>query len=167
MTTPEPVVIVEYSPDWPRQFEDIRTLLLATLGELALAVEHVGSTAVPGLPAKPIIDIDVVIAQSGDINAVRTALAAIGYMYSGEQGIAGRHAFKQPADLPRHHCYVCAKDSAELLRHLRFRDALRRDPRLAADYAALKAELAETFRDDRLGYSEAKTAFVEAVLRRG
>jgi GrpB-like predicted nucleotidyltransferase (UPF0157 family) len=166
MTTPEPVVIVEYSPDWAPQFEQIRALLLTTLGELALAVEHVGSTAVPGLAAKPIIDIDVVIARLDDIDAVKTALTAIGYAYSGEQGIAGRHAFKQPADLPRHHCYVCAKDSAELLRHLSFRDALRHDPRLAANYAALKQELPATFRDDRLGYSEAKTAFVEAALRR-
>ena len=166
MATPEPVVIVEYSPDWARQFEQIRTVLLAALGGLALAVEHVGSTAVPGLAAKPIIDIDVVIAHPDDIDAVELALAAIGYAYSGEQGIAGRHAFKQPPNLPRHHCYVCAADSAELLRHMTFRDALRQDPRLAEQYSALKQELAATFRDDRLGYSEAKTAFVEAVLGR-
>jgi GrpB-like predicted nucleotidyltransferase (UPF0157 family) len=162
---PEPVIIVDYSPEWARQFAQLRATLVAALGNLAVAVEHVGSTAVPGLASKPIIDIDVVIASFDELDRVKAALANIGYEYSGEQGIAGRHAFKQPAGLPQHHCYVCVSGSRELLRHLAFRDALRTDAELAREYGALKTTLAARFRDDRLGYSEAKGAFVEAVLR--
>lgn len=131
-----------------------------------MSIEHVGSTAVPGLAAKPVIDIDVVIASEADLPSVISELAAIGYVYEGEIGIAGRHAFRPPGDLPKHHPYVCAVDNRELQRHLAFRDHLRENKRDAQAYGELKCELAEHFGADRDGYAQAKTAFVEDVLRK-
>jgi GrpB-like predicted nucleotidyltransferase (UPF0157 family) len=161
---PEPVIIVPYDPAWPGLFEQLRAPLAAALGDLALVIHHVGSTSVPGLPAKPIIDLDVVIASEAQMPAVIERLASIDYAHWGEQGIAGRHAFKPPARLPKHHPYVCAADNRELARHLAFRDHLRRHPDEAAAYAALKRQLADQYGADRDGYSIAKTDFVERVL---
>ncbi|MCV3766699.1 GrpB family protein [Rhizobium sp. TRM95796] len=162
--TNEPVIIVAYDPAWPEIFEALRRRIEAALGPIAIAVEHVGSTAVPGLPAKPIIDIDVAIAGDSALPTAIAALATIGYAHQGEKGIAGRHAFAAPAGLARHHLYLCAAHSAELRRHLAFRDRLRADAGLAAAYGALKMRLAEEFGWDREGYTIAKTSFIETAL---
>ena len=162
---PEPVIIVPYDPRWPQDFATIAALLAKALGPLALSIQHVGSTAVPGLAAKPIIDIDIVIDSDEALDRVVARLAGAGYRYEGEKGIAGRYAFTQPQGLPRHHCYVCAGSNPELLRHLQFRDALRGDPELIATYGQLKQSLAAQFGDDRVGYSDAKSEFIESVLR--
>lgn len=163
---PQPVVIFPYDPAWPQVFAAIEARLVEALGGCALAIEHVGSTAVPGLAAKPIIDIDVVIAAETDLPLAAGRLASIGYAHKGEQGVAGRHAFSRPQDLPSHHLYVCAADNLELARHLAFRDHLRASPGDAGAYARLKYELAERFGADRDGYSQAKSAFVEQMLRK-
>lgn len=163
---PAPVVIVEYDPAWPVVFAELRERLAKTLGETALRIEHVGSTAVPGLAAKPIIDLDIIIQSDAALPEVISKLAAIGYVHEGDLGLAGRHAFSPPSDLPKHHPYVCATGNAELERHLAFRDHLRANPTAAELYGQLKRELAERFRHDREAYAVAKTAFVEDVLRR-
>jgi GrpB-like predicted nucleotidyltransferase (UPF0157 family) len=160
----EPVVIADYDPVWPVRFAALRRPLTDALGELALAIEHVGSTAVPGLAAKPIIDIDVVIHSEDDFPAVIDLLAGLGYQHRGNLGVVGREAFSEPPQLPRHHLYVCAQDSPELARHLRFRDYLRTHPQDAADYAEFKREAAARYRDDRDRYTEAKTWVVERIL---
>jgi GrpB-like predicted nucleotidyltransferase (UPF0157 family) len=160
----EPVIVAPYDPAWPAAFELLRDLIAPALGELAAGIEHVGSTAVPGLDAKPIVDIDVVIRHADDFGEVARRLTALGYTHIGDLGIVGRDAFRAAPDLPRHHLYVCAAGSAALQAHLTLRDALRADPRLAAAYAALKRELAERYRDDRDSYAEGKTAFITSVL---
>jgi GrpB-like predicted nucleotidyltransferase (UPF0157 family) len=162
----EPIVIVEYDPHWPRIFEELRASLVTSLGDLAVAVEHVGSTAVPGLAAKPIIDLDLVVASSDHIPAAIARLADLGYAHKGDQGIPGREAFLAPASAPRHHLYACPSDGEELRRHLLFRDSLRAHPRVAGDYEGLKKAAALRFRDDRVAYVEAKSRFIEEVLRR-
>ena len=162
-----PVIVVDYDPAWPQLFEQLRDRVVAALGDLVVAVEHVGSTAVPGLPAKPIIDLDVVIPAIADLPAAIERLATLGYVHRGDLGITGREAFSRPPDTPPHHLYVCARDSAELRRHLLFRDYLRAHPEDARAYGALKRQLAARFRDDREAYTEAKTAFVADILRRG
>lgn len=164
MNRGEPVVVVPYDPRWPAVFVALRERVAAELGELAVGIEHVGSTAVPGLDAKPVIDIDVVIRSVDDLAQTARRLAALGYAHIGDLGIAGREAFQADGDLPRHNLYVCAAGAVELQRHLTFRDALRNDPALAGRYAALKRELATRHRDDRDAYSEGKTAFVTGVL---
>jgi GrpB-like predicted nucleotidyltransferase (UPF0157 family) len=166
MPVAQPVLIVPYDPAWPLVFETLRSRLAHALGPRALRIEHVGSTAVPGLAAKPVIDIDVVIASDAELPAVIQDLAAIDYLYEGEKGIAGRHAFRPPEGGPKHHPYVCAVGNRELERHLAFRDHLREHAPDAEAYGRLKRELAERFGADRDGYTLAKTAFVEAVLGR-
>jgi GrpB-like predicted nucleotidyltransferase (UPF0157 family) len=159
-----PVVIVDYDPSWPDTFQQLRDRLAATLGPLVVAIEHVGSTAVPGLAAKPVIDLDVVIADHADLPAVIQQLRPLGYHHEGDLGVSGREAFTTPADAPPHHLYICAVGTPALDRHLAFRDALRADPGLADAYGDLKRTLAARLRHDRTAYTEAKSAFVERVL---
>lgn len=161
----EPVVVVPYDPAWPEAFALVRATIAPALGKRAVGIEHIGSTAVVGLDAKPIVDIDVVIRHEDDLWEVATVLAELGYTHLGDLGVAGREAFRAPAGLPRHHLYVCAAGSAALTAHLTLRDALRADPGLSAEYAALKRTLAARHRDDRDAYTEGKTAFITAVLR--
>ncbi|MBI4310263.1 MAG: GrpB family protein [Chloroflexi bacterium] len=170
-----PVIVVDYDPAWPAQFAELRRVIAAALGDLALAIEHVGSTAIPGLAAKPIIDLDVVIASSECLPEVVARLAALGYAHEGDLDVPGREAFARQDDRtpwdgtgrawPEHHLYVCPQDSAELARHLAFRDHLRAYPDAAAAYAALKRRLALRFRNDREAYTLGKSAFVEGVLK--
>jgi GrpB-like predicted nucleotidyltransferase (UPF0157 family) len=159
-----PVAIADYDPRWPETFAAVHSQLAGVLGPLAQRIEHVGSTAVPGLPAKPIIDLDVVIATPADLPEVIRRLHTIGYHHQGDLGIPGREAFTSPADAPAHHLYVCPADSPELARHLAFRDCLRTHPEQAHAYAELKRSLAERFRTDRDAYSHGKTSFIEQTL---
>ena len=159
-----PVEIASYDPRWPEVFAELRGQIAGALGPLAQRIEHVGSTAVPGLPAKPIIDIDVVIAATADLSAVISQLATLGYQHEGDFGITGREAFTTPASAPGHDLYVCAANSPELARHLVFRDYLRTHPGEAGAYAELKRSLAEQFRSDRDAYSQGKTTFINHVL---
>ena len=168
------IEIVDYDPAWPDAFAGISQAVAAALGPLALRIEHVGSTAVPGLGAKPIIDIDVVIESPRLLPRVVEALSALGYIHEGDGGIPGREAFGRegaavPADgsgreWPDHHLYVCPGDSEELRRHLRFRDYLRSHPEAAARYEALKRDLAERHPNDIDSYVQGKSAFVERIL---
>jgi GrpB-like predicted nucleotidyltransferase (UPF0157 family) len=163
----EPIVISEYDPRWPELFCELRDGLPAGLRMRARSIEHVGSTAVPGLAAKPIIDIDVVVADEADVAEAIAMLAAAGYPHKGDAGVPGRAAFDQPQHLPEHHLYVCVEGAGPLVAHLRLRDHLRANPDTAGEYAALKRELAAAYGDDREGYTEAKAAFIEAVLAGG
>ena len=154
------LVGVDYDPSWPATFQQLRDRLAATLGPLAVAIEHVGSTAVPGLAAKPIIDLDVVIADRADLPAVIERLRALGYHHEGDLGVPGREAFTTPAGAPPHHRYVCATGTPALDRHLAFRA----DPALASTYGDLKRTLAVRLGSNRAGYTEAKSTFIEQVL---
>ena len=161
---PDPIVIVDYSLAWPLEFERLRDRAAAAVGDIAIAIEHVGSTAVPGLAAKPVIDL-VIVVEPGDVEAAVDRLTAIGYIHQGNLGVEGREAFGVPEGEPRHHLYVSPTDSQELRAQLAFRNRLRADPALATEYEALKRELARRFRDDRESYTDAKTAFVTAASR--
>jgi GrpB-like predicted nucleotidyltransferase (UPF0157 family) len=160
----QPGYVADYDPRWPATFERIRTPIAAALGALAVRIEHVGSTSVPGLAAKPIIDLDVVIASRADLPAVIARLGPLGYRPQGDLGIPGRESFNNPPGLPEHHLYVCVADNAELARHLAFRDYLRGHPEAVRGYASLKRSLAIRFRNDRDAYTEAKAAFIEQAL---
>src|SRR5262245_12938232 len=121
---PEPVIIVDYDPHWRDLFDELRAPVAAALGDLAIGVEHVGSTAVPGLAAKPIIDMDVVVPSVTDIPEAIERLAILGYVHRGDLGIPGREAFISPAGKARHHLYACPLGTDELRRHRSFRDYL-------------------------------------------
>lgn len=162
---PEPITVVDYDPHWPALFETLRAEVAGALGDLALAIEHVGSTAVPGLASKPIIDIGVLLRSAADLDLAIERLAAVGYKHRGDLGVPGREAFAVPTGAPRHHLYVCPPDSTEYLRHVAFRDYLRSHGEAAKAYGELKRSLAMRFRDDREAYNVAKREFVESVLR--
>src|SRR5882762_9128870 len=105
------VVVVDYDPSWPGTFETLKSRVLPVVGTVALAVEHVGSTAVPGLAAKPIIDMDVIVATSAHVTLAIERLATLGYVHRGNLGIADREAFESPKGLAPHHLYVCVRGS--------------------------------------------------------
>ena len=160
----DPVVLVEYDPAWPSLFKELAEPLRGATLPLGARVEHVGSTAVAGLAAKPIIDIDVVVPSPDPIPEVITRLDGIGYRHIGDQGIPGREAFAWPPGKPRHHLYLVVAGSEPYLNHICFRDHLRSHPEDAAAYAELKRSLARAHRDDRAAYTEGKTAFIRLTL---
>jgi GrpB-like predicted nucleotidyltransferase (UPF0157 family) len=164
MTNHRHILVVDYDPSWPLTFMALREPIRQALGGIALTVEHVGSTAVPGLAAKPIIDIDVVIASLADLSAAIDRLAALGYVHSGDLGIDGREAFESPPG-PAHHLYVCVQGSTALANHLAVRDRLRRNPDKAREYGELKKQLARQFPTDIESYVAGKTDFLLEVLR--
>ena len=161
---PDPIVIAEYDPTWPGEFERIRARAANAVGDVTVAIEHVGSTAVPGLPAKPVIDL-VVVVEPQDLQIAVERLVAIGYVHQGNLGVEGREAFRVPEGERRHHLYVSPTDSEELRAQLAFRDRLRESPSLRSEYDALKRDLAVRFRDDRMAYTDAKSDFVIAASR--
>jgi GrpB-like predicted nucleotidyltransferase (UPF0157 family) len=159
------IVVVDYDPAWPRMFETLRSRIQPALADVALAIEHVGSTAVPGLAAKPIVDIDVVVSPD-DVATAIERLAELGYAHKGDLGVPGREAFAHPPDTPRHHLYVCPAGNSALANHLAVRDYLRAHADAAREYADLKKRLAAMFADDVDVYVEGKSAFILDVLRR-
>ena len=162
---PDPVIIEDYDPRWPQRFEMLRSRIAAVLNELAISIEHVGSTAVPGLAAKPIIDMDVLLRSSTDLPVAIRKLAELGYEHRGDLGISGREAFRANAAVVQHHLYVCPPGSLEYERHIAFRNHLRVHPEDANAYAVLKRELASKFGSDREGYNQAKSDFVQRILQ--
>lgn len=159
------MTVVDYDPSWPAQFEQLRSHIWGAVGEVAVSVEHVGSTSVPGLAAKPIIDIDVVVPSIADLGRVIERLATLGYAHSGDLGIEGREAFESPPGLPGHHLYACVRGSTALNNHLTVRDWLRRDSVAAARYGMLKKRLAALSPADMDKYVAGKTDFLLGVLR--
>lgn len=162
----DPIIIEDYDPHWPEQFELLRSHIAPALAPLAAAIEHVGSTAVPGLAAKPIIDMDVLLHSAADLPEAITRLAILGYQHRGDLGVAGREAFRPPSKDVPHHLYVCPPESHEYIRHIMFRNHLRANPPDTRAYERLKRALAQQYRHDREPYNQAKTEFVEAILRK-
>jgi GrpB-like predicted nucleotidyltransferase (UPF0157 family) len=158
------VIVVDYDPDWPRRFETLRFSLWSAVADIADTIEHVGSTAVPGLAAKPIIDIDIVVPDDAVEEGIGR-LTALGYEHRGDLGVPQREAFRSPPGPPTHHLYLCPATSPALANHLAIRYYLRTHPSEARAYGDLKKRLALEFAHDRSGYVEAKTAFLVALLR--
>lgn len=167
------IELVAYDAGWPSRFENEARRLRAALGPRALRIEHVGSTAVPGLVAKPVIDIQVSVATLDDAAAFDEALEALDYTHVVHDPEFDRMYpfFAKPLAWPRtHHLHLCVVGSREELRHLAFRDHLRAHPEAARDYVELKRRLAALHggHDEaaRERYSMAKTEFVTAIERR-
>lgn len=159
------IEVVEYDPAWPGWFETLRERYVRALAGISWsAIEHVGSTAVVGLAAKPVIDIDIVVAAEHVADAA-AALRRIGYSPLGEMGIPGRWAFREPSGAPPTNTYVVLDGSLALRNHLAVRDVLRRDRALRDDYARVKRQLAASV-DDIDAYVEGKSAILSRVLER-
>jgi len=172
----EPIAIVPYDPRWPRIFEEEKAHLLSCLpGELIRRIEHYGSTAVPGLSAKPIIDMLVEVSDLGEVRRVVVPiLEAQGYDYfwrptHGDDGPPFYAWFikRDPTTGTRtHHIHMATADMTQLWDGIAFRDYLRAHPDTAREYAALKRRYADEYPNDREGYTQAKTGFVTAVTAR-
>jgi GrpB-like predicted nucleotidyltransferase (UPF0157 family) len=157
--------VVDYDLNWPAAFEQVRSKVWPAVKDIALSVEHVGSTSVPGLAAKPVIDIDVIVNAGSDVPEAIQRLASVGYAHRGNLGVEGREAFDSPGDLPKHHLYLCQRNSIALANHLSIRDYLRTHPDAAMEYGELKKKLAKEFPHDIDSYIDGKTDLLLRILR--
>ena len=165
---PPTLALAEYDPVWPRRFEAEAARIRGAIGELVEAVEHIGSTSVPGLLAKPVLDIAIAVARETDADACIAPLGSLGYEYRGPYGDDPRRRYyvrddEQGRRFAHIHLYILPADAWDA--KLAFRDALRADPSLAAAYMEEKRRVAETVAWDKAAYSIAKGQFVERVLQ--
>ncbi len=167
------MLLSNYTTSWIDHFQRIKQVLDQALDGLEITIEHIGSTAVPGLAAKPIIDIDIVYKDPVDFQSIKTALEVIGYSHKGNQGIEDREVFKREEgeqhevlDSLRHHLYVCSADSPALKRHLITRDYLRNNEWAKAEYQQLKYDLAEKAGQDQKSYAALKELHVNQLIDR-
>jgi len=173
------MILAPYDPSWATEFSDVEAVLTGALRWNILRIEHVGSTSIPCLRAKPILDIDIVIPSYEVFPAVVNVLHELGYAYNGDQGIAEREAFNRedafvPWTEPRrswmaHHLYVCPAHGVELRRHVKFRDVLRVRADLRGEYEKMKLSIEGRSNGDRKIYAQIKETecreFVERVLK--
>lgn len=158
------MLIEPYQQHWKEDFKKIKSVLENTLEGLNVSIEHIGSTAVPNLAAKAIIDIDIVFNKATDFDKIRGQLEEIGYYHNGDQGIKDREVFKRKKAIEQHlildrithHLYVCPSHSKELKRHLAFRDILIQDEATRKKYQAIKYEIALAANQDRKQYAQLK-----------
>ena len=161
------VIVMPYDKKWQTDFEKIKFELENAIGDLILGIEHVGSTSVQGMSAKPCIDIDVVIKDYSVFDILVSRLADIGYIHEGDLGIKDREAFKytNKPHLQTHHLYVCPQYSAELHRHITFRDYLRTHPEAVNEYSKVKEKAAQLFPDDIDSYIEFKSPCIAKLYK--
>lgn len=158
------VEVVDYDSAWPQIFEELKAKIWPVVADFAVSIEHVGSTSVPGLAAKPIIDMDIIVPTQAEVGVAVERLATFGYEHRGNLGLEGREAFFNPPDLPRHNLYVCLQGGTALQNHLTLRDYLRAHPEAAKAYGELKKQLAQKHTYDIGGYVEEKTDFILGIL---
>lgn len=159
----EPIVIADYDANWSSQYEQEKSRIIDALGDTVADIQHIGSTSVPGLAAKPIIDILLGLKQIPPSSTHVLSLENIGYLYLGEFGIPERHYFRR--GMPRtHHIHAVQVNSDFWQRHILFRDFLRSHPQAQQQYETLKRKLAVEFRNDRDRYGDSKTPLIEQLL---
>ncbi|MCU0436766.1 MAG: GrpB family protein [Raineya sp.] len=171
------MLIQEYQSSWADDFQNIKNEILKALSHLTVTIEHVGSTAVPHLAAKPIIDIDIIFDKEIRFDDIKKGLEKLGYYHNGNQGIVDRDVFKRNnsvqnnvLDSITHHLYVCPIYSQELKRHLSFRDYLIKNEKDRTEYQNLKYQIAEEANQDRKLYAQLKEVkakdFISDILKK-
>ena len=160
------ITIAMADPQWAEEFEKIRVMISGYIGDLIIGIEHVGSTSVPGLGAKPIIDIDVVIEDMSRLSSVIERLDLAGFDHEGNLGIEGREAFKRryKDEFMPYHLYVCPKDGKGFRDHIAFRDFLRSHPDSVREYQKVKEDLALLYPHDIDAYINGKKEYIEGIL---
>lgn len=169
------IIIEDYSTQWPNDFEILKAVFADRLNNLITDIQHVGSTSVVGMSAKPVIDIDLIIDDRKKLNPIITELSTLGYDYAGDIGIEDREAFRRRSDLtpvdgsqrkwPAHNLYVCLNGSIALQNHLALRDFLRDHPDQVIEYSTLKKRLVAENPFDIDLYVKNKTPFITGILR--
>jgi GrpB-like predicted nucleotidyltransferase (UPF0157 family) len=161
------IVVVPYEAAWAERYREEEALIRGVFGEELLAIHHIGSTAIAGMSAKPIIDIMPVVRKIERVDAFDAVMLEIGYRARGELGIAGRRHFVKGGDASRtHHVHAYEPENPEVTRHLHFRDYLSAHEDEAREYARLKIELAGRYRDDIDGYMKGKDGFIQGILEK-
>jgi GrpB-like predicted nucleotidyltransferase (UPF0157 family) len=162
------VIVVPYNEMWKTELKKIKEELLSVLDGYIVSIEHVGSTSVEGLAAKPVIDIDIIIKDYNSFEIVKTKLFSIGYLHEGDLGIKDRQVFKyeDKSNLMKHHLYVCPEYSEELIRHIAFRDYLRVHQKDRDWYGEVKLLAAKYYPEDIDSYMKAKKPCGAEILRR-
>ena len=158
------VEIVKYDSTWPERFRQLANQLRGALRETAERIDHIGSTAVPGLDAKPVIDIQVSVAHLEPVTAYDRAMASLGYVFRADNPDRTKRYFREAPGQPRTHIHVRPCGSWAEQFALLFRDFLRAHPAETERYAAIKYDLAARYGEDREGYSEAKGPFIWEVI---
>lgn len=157
------IVVVDYNFNWPILYEEEKQRLLDAIGEDVLDIQHIGSTSVPGLAAKPIIDMVASLRHFPPSASLISALEELGYHYQGELGVPGRHFFRRGS--PRsHHLHLVEPNSEVWQKQVLFRDFLRVHPESAQRYDTLKRELAVQYRCDRTAYVNAKAPLIAELI---
>lgn len=169
------IIVESYNPAWKTGFDQLKIALKELFQGYDLDIQHVGSTSIPGLAAKPILDMDIIIEDKSQLAVISPILERAGYINRGEQGIPGRFAFRQQTkytpvspdkkEWMEHHLYICYQDALALKNHLLFRDALLKDNQLMEQYAELKMQLASRPGMTREEYTRRKTDFILTVLQ--
>lgn len=165
------MLIVPHNPEWAKHFEEIKKKLSNYLDGIPINIEHIGGTAIKGLSAKPIIDLDIIYYQVNDFEKIKKVLNSAGYYHNGNQGIVGREVFKRNKtnhdeilDEIRHHLYVCLFNSEELEKHLLFRDYLRVNDDSRMEYQNLKYEIANEADNDKKKYATIKETKAKSFI---
>jgi GrpB-like predicted nucleotidyltransferase (UPF0157 family)/RimJ/RimL family protein N-acetyltransferase len=158
------VTVEQYNPQWPSHFEQIKSELESHLTSVSIiSIEHVGSTSVPGLAAKPIIDIDIIVTRE-NVQPAIDALVKHGFTYLGELGIIDRHAIRDPNQSPARNIYICVEGAFQTRNHLGLRDTLRSNPDLRDEYARVKLDLAAKG-TNLVDYIQGKSDIVQKILK--
>jgi GrpB-like predicted nucleotidyltransferase (UPF0157 family) len=161
------VELFQYDPKWIEMFQEEARALAGLLSPQLIAIHHVGSTSIPGIHAKPVIDILIEVRDIETIHSYSAAMEALGYEPRGEHGIPGRRYFYKEANgIHSHHVHIFGQGHPEIGRHLRFRDHLRAHPEVAKAYSQLKRRLAQIYPEDADGYTEAKSPFILEIDER-
>lgn len=172
------MLIQNYQSSWIHDFKSIKEVITEALWDTKITIEHVGSTAIKKLAAKPIIDIDIIYDKSMSFEEIKKGLEKLGYYHNGDQGIKEREVFKREnlnkkhsiLDFTTHHLYVCPLHSKELQRHLMFRDYLIKNKKEREAYQKIKFEIAEKANQDQKIYAKLKEImakeFIETILKK-
>lgn len=159
------IVVVPYDEKWPEMFKVESFLIKALLADVAKSIHHIGSTSVPGLSAKPVIDILLEVSDINELDQCTPAMVNAGYTARGENGITGRRYFIKGGDQRSHQVHAFSVGDIQILRHLAFRDYLRKNSAVARDYAEIKRRAVLLFKNDAQRYSACKTDFIEHHLQ--
>ena len=164
----KPVIVTEYDPSWPELFRREAELIYAALEGVGIRIEHMGSTAVPGLQAKPIIDIMIGVSSIEQADSCVPFIEGTGYLYrpEHEDSMPERRYFERSGSEIDYHVHMVVFGSRFWKDHIFFRNYLRENPEAVQQYAALKKELAEKYRDNREAYTNGKAEFIQGILRR-
>ncbi len=161
---PRQIEVVPYNPDWPRLFEEEAARLAAILGPEIVAIHHIGSTAIPAIKAKPIVDVLVEVRDIEKIDAFDATMSGLGYLPRGEFGIAGRRFFIKGDEINRtHHIHVYQTGHPRIVHHLDFRDYLNAHPEDAQAYSRLKEDLARRYPTDAVSYVAGKDGLIKEL----